>query len=891
MPSCCHCGRNFPRNRLRKHEALCPLASLAPKTAPKRVSPLPPRRSKAARQRVDLSAVQASLHEDTHRALPVAPSDQLFSSLNPSRPLSSPLDPPVLPASSLSDDYAPIDFSPDDPAFSDDQAFLRQFLPMIDPDATDPFDPESFDESSLKYLSPRKRFFGKLPPRQCAQIDLLRILLRSGCSLGMFDKIMGWMSHYTLVDKNVFSGPLLRQKPLMKKLVNLFDTEGHEPSQRVVRCPRMNRAVTVPVYSFKEELSSLIHNEHTMSDDHIVDDYDLLTGQCGAPFWVPDSLSTPDTFASTPVPVDPERHLSGIHSSYLFQAAVRRFCTEPHHMPVPVLFGHDKANITRHSDIAVAPFLFSLGFYKPWCFHHPEFWRPLGYVPNLSVGVGKNDPRSTDDRESEHHAVFAEILRELVEITQAGGLKTVVRGKEVVLKFFVMYAVGDTDGHNEMTNTLKQAGRSRTCLCVKGQLGVLDAATCIPFSLRDVIAADGHPERMRLIAQRHRVPNAFYQLPFADRERNIHGSTLYERLHVFGEGIYGYKIESHHDIMGPKMVGKAEKATFNALHRQVCHHLSRQSERDFPRTAGRTDFTSGTCATSEEHEGNECAYVVTMHLEDTKTIMRPIYDKYRRNNPGRSTYPTIEGCRDASVNLLCYDRWINEEKPIGEVLVAFDRAKEVLMAIQERFPRHDSAIQYSIQKMHGAFQMAVRQQVFHGVGDGWTSEHLERMHQFFVTQIGRQTQQRTKTIARDISIRRWEGRTIDTMVECIGSQLMSGPIVDHPCEEEYEAHTNSNNSVGETYAYESDDELSECGNDPNAKWNYHDEGLPKIDTVVGGGRYSLDFHVGDVTTKEIDYGVDWNYRVWNGTQKSYIANWCTSSMHTVSAWGGRDVFV
>ena len=52
-------------------------------------------------------------------------------------------------------------------------------------------------------------------------------------------------------------------------------------------------------------------------------------------------------------------------------------------------------------------------------------------------------------------------MREIQEIAQAGGLKTVVRGKSVVLKFFIMYVMGDTDGHNEMTNTLKKSEKSQ----------------------------------------------------------------------------------------------------------------------------------------------------------------------------------------------------------------------------------------------------------------------------------------------------------------------------------------------------------------------------------------------------------------------------------------------
>ena len=71
----------------------------------------------------------------------------------------------------------------------EDSAFLNTFLNQIDPDCDDPFDPESFDEDNMKYVQPRDRNHCSLPNHELAQLDLLRLLIRSGCSLNIFDKI------------------------------------------------------------------------------------------------------------------------------------------------------------------------------------------------------------------------------------------------------------------------------------------------------------------------------------------------------------------------------------------------------------------------------------------------------------------------------------------------------------------------------------------------------------------------------------------------------------------------------------------------------------------------------------------------------------------------------
>ena len=74
---------------------------------------------------------------------------------------------------------------------------MRQFLPHIDPDADDPFGPSKFDEERMKYVKPTKTFSSPLHVYLLAQIDLFRILLRAGCSLSMYDKIIRWVLHYS----------------------------------------------------------------------------------------------------------------------------------------------------------------------------------------------------------------------------------------------------------------------------------------------------------------------------------------------------------------------------------------------------------------------------------------------------------------------------------------------------------------------------------------------------------------------------------------------------------------------------------------------------------------------------------------------------------------------
>ena len=126
----------------------------------------------------------------------------------------------------------------------------------------------------------------------------------------------------------------------------------------------------------------------------LIDGCDLFAGKCGDHgkfsdhFWDPQTINTADSMA-IPTPLDKHQNISDIRSSYLFQLAVLRFCTEPHHVPVQIIIGYNKANLSRQSDLALAPLIFTFRFFKSRWRHKSQYWRNLGCMPNLAVGVNK----------------------------------------------------------------------------------------------------------------------------------------------------------------------------------------------------------------------------------------------------------------------------------------------------------------------------------------------------------------------------------------------------------------------------------------------------------------------------------------------------------------------
>jgi len=239
------------------------------------------------------------------------------------------------------------------------------------------------------------------------------------------------------------------RKPFINTLSETFQTTGHKPIVCEVECSFNNRKISIPTFSFVHEAMSLLDNPTVMSQSNIIDGYDIYTGKCGDDFWEPSSLSSMDANV-VPTPIDPSRKIGDIHTSYLFQQSVARFCTKPNHMPIPLILFYDKANLDRSGGLAVAPLLFTWGFFKNSVHYKSFVWKIKAYIPNLDIGQGKSNLKSADEKQREHHLVLAEALRDFQEICDAGGFKTYVGNKLVILKFSIQYIVGDTAGHNDL---------------------------------------------------------------------------------------------------------------------------------------------------------------------------------------------------------------------------------------------------------------------------------------------------------------------------------------------------------------------------------------------------------------------------------------------------------
>ena len=74
---------------------------------------------------------------------------------------------------------------------------IKDIMKYIDPDQPDPFDPANLCKDNMQFIEKTKPCTEEQPPQILTKIDLVCILMLSGCRLSMFYIITKWVKHYS----------------------------------------------------------------------------------------------------------------------------------------------------------------------------------------------------------------------------------------------------------------------------------------------------------------------------------------------------------------------------------------------------------------------------------------------------------------------------------------------------------------------------------------------------------------------------------------------------------------------------------------------------------------------------------------------------------------------
>ncbi len=103
-------------------------------------------------------------------------------------------------------------------------------------------------------------------------------------------------------------------------------------------------------------------------------------------------------------------------------------------MPIGLIVFGDKSDTDLHGALSLTLIIFMLTFFNRVSRNNTNIWRPLAYTRN---------------KIQNEHTCLPIAFQSLREIHRNGGFKATVMGREVRVKVWIHFFIGDTEGNNK----------------------------------------------------------------------------------------------------------------------------------------------------------------------------------------------------------------------------------------------------------------------------------------------------------------------------------------------------------------------------------------------------------------------------------------------------------
>jgi hypothetical protein len=192
-------------------------------------------------------------------------------------------------------------------------------------------------------------------------------------------------------------------------------------------------AATVSVFDTKAVILDILNNPTCMRESNFADGYDVLTGSVDQ---------------NHPA----NQRYDEVHTGDAWMPARNQYCPQNdsnNNMPVALIVFGDKSHTDLHGALSLTPVIFTLTMSNRTFRNNSNARRPLGYIPNLSYGKNKADKTKTVSKIQNEHTCLSVVFKSIQDIHNNGGFKAVVMGKEVCVKVWIHYFIGNTEGFNK----------------------------------------------------------------------------------------------------------------------------------------------------------------------------------------------------------------------------------------------------------------------------------------------------------------------------------------------------------------------------------------------------------------------------------------------------------
>ena len=610
-------------------------------------------------------------------------------------------------------------------------------------DSTEYISPDNMPDEMAKL--PFKSYVGPTPTFWQYQIDLAEVLGRHRTDLSLYNEIIELTQrHSTGPDLKFSSNDLVNRNSLIKKLEDAYETLDLKPKDVDVELTT-GQTVTMSYFDAEAMILSLLNNEDLMIKENLATGYDVYSGK----------------------PTEPVTHYGEIHTGEAWESAREHYCGDnPQNMPIALIIFGDKSHFDLHGALATTPISFTLSCFNEQARNRAEFWRPLGYIPNLDfsskVGGRKINKRPSSESVEDEHKCLSIALESLKRIHKNGGISTTVMGKSVVCKVWIHYIVGDTSGNNRLVGHYNSSGKLkcpyRDCLCSFDQME--DSKPECTYITKDKVrearklakSATNKKTGKKFLKDisKHDIDLSWHEkwVPLSDLIHGVFKMVPPELLHTTMEGVTEYIFEVLGLMISEGDGGDELLDIMELVHRKLHYTKNRNSERDLPKSCSRTGLFMNTRCGATERRGNLFLLLCLSHTSSVSTRLESIL-----SDRGVS----LDKFQLCLKLYLAMEEWFHSVNKKEEVEDSRKLIGYVIDLIKKVFPRGEvkNGQGWKIPKMHGLTKMQTFIKLF-GCGINFFGGPGETFHKKFVKDTGNNTQGRADSFSSQCAQRYYE---------------------------------------------------------------------------------------------------------------------------------------
>lgn len=580
-----------------------------------------------------------------------------------------------------------------------------------DEDNLEPTDEELLDNIRMEALKDFREYCDRaktMPPwtrKMRTAVELMRTLRLSKASLSTYDAVMEWhlKANGTLHGHaSVRLCPeFVSRKKVFAYLRERYNMEkGYNNITKIVLPSCKNRADIVWNSAIKA-FQSLLTDPRIRPEDYS--------------FWGNDPFAPP-----------PKRlkYIEDLNTGKAYTETWKKLITKPGKqvlLPTPIYI--DGTATGQFAHLPITPVRIALGIFKREARDKDYMWRTLGYIPSVTHSSSRGrrlliesghvdgtvayheslqDEGVLDGKQAckaqDLHAILDIILAEYVKIQKAGFMWDLYYNgklyKNVEFIPFVPFIKADTDEADKLCGSYSSRGKNVAQLCRYCETPTNECdRPMAKYRHKTPRKIQGLVDKNDLAAlkalSQQCIENALYKLRFGQHNKlGVHGACAWDMLHMILLGIFKYMRDCFFEQIGPTSVLAKD---IDALAREYGGLLSRQSDRNLPKTKFNNGITKGRL-TAKEYAG--VLLVILCVLKSTKGR-----NLVRKKGSFKNDQVIFDWCMLLET-LLAWESWLKSSSMEVKHVNAADHKHRYIMYLIKKVAKRATGMGLKLTKFH-----------------------------------------------------------------------------------------------------------------------------------------------------------------------------------------------